>query len=105
MISSIKDPFSYAYGHGAAGLSCSDCEFYAFDKTTNTRQCDKHNINLKLAYGDGGRISGEAFCSSFTSESARNIAHKEFISIKEILNPDTLYKANGDEFLEEYKIK
>lgn len=104
MKSKIKDPFSYSFGHGAAGLSCSDCDFFEYCKESNSRHCNKHDKCLNMQVDSNGFVRGEWFCNSFQSNEIAKLAQSEFDSIKLELDSKSIYKACARGYLDEYDI-
>lgn len=104
MIKKIKDPFSYSIGHGAAGISCSDCTLFIFDPSKRDcdekkRWCKLHNISLNMMVDAHGYLRGEWFCSSFLSSKVSGLSIAEFETIKGAMKEGRLYQACAKEFL------
>ena len=101
----IRDPFSYSMGHGAAGVSCSDCDFFKFDPSKSNedkekRWCKLHDITLNVMVDVNGYLRGEWFCSNFSSSKVSSLSILEYESVRDSLKEGRLYQACAKEFFE-----
>lgn len=96
----MKDPFSYSARWDSVGLDCAFCVHQSEVEWPNKKRdysCRLHEMSLAVTIAKNGFKEGEWFCSSFGSNGEANPkAVKELISIKDLLNPNILYGAYGE---------